>query len=247
MIRQKVIPTQTTVYAFIETITVTLQKEVDDMRLRNIPGADEAVQACPFVIDDPYSLRGKWTAYFEKQYPIHIEVGTGKGQFLFGQAKANPKVNYIGIERYTSVLFRAIQKFDERHDVKNIRFICIDAAELPEIFAPNEVSRIYLNFSDPWPKDRHAKRRLTSLDFLERYDKILSPDGTIEFKTDNRALFDFSLEEISVSPVWEVIQHTFDLHHTPEMALGNIMTEYEEKFSSIGNPICKLIAGRMPA
>ena len=215
------------------------------MRLRNIPGAGDVIDACPCVIHDPKALRGRWAACFEQEHPIHIEVGMGKGQFLFGQAKANPDINYIGIERYTSVLLRAIQKIDEDHPPKNIRFICMDAADLIDIFAQNEVSRIYLNFSDPWPKDRHARRRLTSADFLTRYDQILNPDGTIEFKTDNRHLFDFSLEEISVSPVWEVTQYTFDLHHTPEMCAGNIMTEYEEKFSSLGNPICKLVASRI--
>ena len=120
----------------------------------------------------------------------------------------------------------------------------MDAAELPEVFAPDEISRIYLNFSDPWPKDRHARRRLTSSEFLARYDRILTPDGSIEFKTDNRGLFDFSLEEIAASPIWKLTAYTFDLHHTPELCEGNIMTEYEEKFSSIGNPICKLIATR---
>ena len=215
------------------------------MRLRNIPGAGDVIDVCPYVIHDPAGWRGRWAKCFEEERTIHIEVGMGKGQFLFGLAEANPGINYIGIERYTSVLLRAIQKIDESRPIKNIRFICMDAADLTDIFAPDEVSRVYLNFSDPWPKDRHARRRLTSSEFLARYDQILTPDGTIEFKTDNRALFDFSLEEISVSPIWKVTQHTFDLHHTPEMFAGNIMTEYEEKFSSIGNPICKLIASRM--
>ena len=219
-------------------------KGIAHMRLRNIPGADEAVSACPYAIDNPASFRGRWAACFGQEHPIHIEVGMGKGQFLFGQAAANPKISYIGIERYTSVLLRAIQKIDDAHPPKNIRFICMDAADLTEIFAPGEVSRIYLNFSDPWPKDRHARRRLTSAAFLARYDQIVSTDGTIEFKTDNRPLFDFSLEEIGASPLWKVTQHTFDLHHTPEMVCGNIMTEYEEKFSAAGNPICKLIAAR---
>jgi tRNA (guanine-N7-)-methyltransferase len=214
------------------------------MRLRNIPEADAAVTACPYVIANPASLRGNWSDKFENENPIHIEVGMGKGQFLFGQANAHPDINYIGIERYTSVLFRAIQKIDHEHPPKNLLFICMDAAELPTVFAQDEISRIYLNFSDPWPKDRHAKRRLTSHEFLERYDKILRPSGTIEFKTDNQALFAFSLEEIAASPIWEVTAHTFDLHHTPELCAGNIMTEYEQKFSSKGNPICKLIAAR---
>ncbi len=212
------------------------------MRLRNIPGAEEAVAACPFVIHDPYSFRGRWAEIFGNERPIHIEVGMGKGQFLFGQAEANPNVNYIGIERYTSVLLRAIQKLDNENPPKNIRFLCVDAAELNDIFSENEISGIYLNFSDPWPKERHAHRRLTSDAFLARYDKILIPGGTIEFKTDNRALFDFSLEEIGVSHAFEVVQFTCDLHRTPQLCAGNIMTEYERKFSKLGKPICKLIA-----
>ncbi len=214
------------------------------MRLRNIPGADAAVAACPYVIEHPTDLRGHWDSRFETKQPIHIEVGMGKGQFLFGQAAAHPEINYIGIERYTSVLLRAIQKINLDEPPKNMLFICMDAAELPEVFAPDEIARIYLNFSDPWPKDRHARRRLTSSEFLSRYDQILAADGSIEFKTDNRALFDFSLDEIEHSAVWKLAAHTFDLHHTPELCEGNIMTEYEEKFSSMGNPICKLIATR---
>ena len=214
------------------------------MRLRNIPGADAAVAACPYVIEHPQDLRGHWDDRFETKQPIHIEVGMGKGQFLFGQAAAHPEINYIGIERYTSVLLRAIQKINPDEPPKNMLFICMDAAELPEVFAPDEIARIYLNFSDPWPKDRHARRRLTSSEFLARYDQILAADGSIEFKTDNRALFDFSLDEIEHAAVWKLAAHTFDLHHTPDLCEGNIMTEYEEKFSSMGNPICKLIATR---
>lgn len=125
----------------------------------------------------------------------------------------------------------------------NLRFLCQDAARLPEFFAPGEIDRIYLNFSDPWPKDRHAKRRLTSKTFLECYRQVLSPFGRIEFKTDNRSLFDFSLEEIRLAG-WNIDAHTSDLHKDPVMNKGNIMTEYEEKFSSLGNPIFKLIASR---
>ena len=121
---------------------------------------------------------------------------------------------------------------------------CIDAADVEEIFAPGEVDKIYLNFSDPWPKDRHAKRRLTSSAFLARYDKILKTDGHVEFKTDNKGLFDFSLEEIKVTAPWHIDAFTYDLHHDEALNAGNIMTEYEEKFSSIGNPICKVIFSR---
>ena len=141
-------------------------------------------------------------------------------------------------------MLRAIQKLDENDLPNNLLFLCIDAKELPDIFAADEIDRIYLNFSDPWPKDRHARRRLTSAEFLARYDQILQPTGTIEFKTDNRGLFDFSLDQIRESEIWKLDTYTFDLHQDADMNTGNVMTEYEEKFSSIGNPICKLIASR---
>ena len=130
----------------------------------------------------------------------------------------------------------------EELDITNICFIRMDAEEIEDVFAEEEVSKIYLNFSDPWPKDRHAKRRLTSRQFLGRYDKILKKDGVIEFKTDNRPLFDFSLEEVPEAG-WKLVEHTFDLHNS-DMAEGNVMTEYEEKFSSMGNPIHKMIINR---
>ena len=213
------------------------------MRLRNIPGADEVVSNSPFCIQNPIENKGNWSTYFGNTNPIHIEIGMGKGRFIMDLAALNPNINYIGIERYTSVLLRAVQKMEE-NPLPNVRFLCIDAATLPEIFASGEVNRIYLNFSDPWPKDRHARRRLTSSDFLDRYDQFLAKDGRIEFKTDNVDLFKFSLEEIENSPVWHIDVHTFDLHEDPMLNYGNIMTQYEEKFSSKGNPICKLIASR---
>ena len=213
------------------------------MRLRNIPGADEVISNSAFCILNPIKLKGKWHEFFGNTNPIHIEVGMGKGRFLMDLARQNPQINYIGIERYTSVLLRAVQKIDE-DPLDNVHFLCIDAATLPEIFDHNEVDRIYLNFSDPWPKDRHAKRRLTSREFLARYNEILTADGRIEFKTDNQDLFTFSLEEIEASELWHLDASTRDLHHDPKMNQGNIMTEYEEKFSSKGNPICKLIASR---
>ena len=213
------------------------------MRLRNIPGADEVIANSPICIQNPTEYRGKWQQLFGNTNPIHIEIGMGKGRFLMVLAALNPEINYIGIERYTSVLLRAVQKMDESQ-LPNVRFLCIDAATLPEVFAKDEVNRIYLNFSDPWPKDRHARRRLTSNDFLQRYDQILAQDGRIEFKTDNRGLFDFSVEEIENSPIWKLQVKTYDLHDDPMLNFGNIMTEYEEKFSSKGNPICKLIATR---
>lgn len=210
------------------------------MRLRNIKGADEAVAASPFVIHEEETRSGTWRKIFDNERPIHIEIGMGKGRFLMDLARQNPEINYIGIERYSSVLLRALQKMEEA-PLSNLYFICMDAGRLPEVFAPGEVDRIYLNFSDPWPKDRHAKRRLTSSTHLEYYKAALSPSGQLEFKTDNETLFDFSLESIQDSG-WTLLACTRDLHKDPSMNEGNIMTEYEEKFSSLGNPIYKLIA-----
>ena len=216
------------------------------MRLRNIPRAESVLEACKEVVKNPESLCGHWNQEFQNERPLHIEIGMGKGQFLLTLAAENPQINYVGIERYSSVLLRAVEKFQELEAEgkapANIRFICMDANDLPTVFAPAEVSRIYLNFSDPWPKDRHAKRRLTSREFLARYSQILPDGAVVEFKTDNKGLFEFSLEEVNESEGWELLAHTFDLHHQEDMMEGNVMTEYEEKFSSMGNPICKLIA-----
>ena len=204
------------------------------MRLRNIPRAESVLEACKEVVKDPESLRGDWNQTFKKEQPLHIAQ--------------NPQINYIGIERYSSVLLRAVEKFQELEAEgkapANIRFICMDANDLPTVFAPAEVSRIYLNFSDPWPKARHARRRLTSNEFFKLYDQVLTADGTVEFKTDNRPLFDFSVEELETSELFVLDQLSYDLHNDSTMNQGNIMTEYEAKFSSMGNPICKLIAKR---
>lgn len=215
------------------------------MRLRNIPRAQEEIDASPVAIKDEKNHRGKWAEVFGNEHPIHIEIGMGKGQFILELAKRNPEINYIGIERYSSVLLRALEKFstEEYEELQNIRFICMDAAELDEIFASEEVEKIYLNFSDPWPKARHARRRLTSTRFLSVYEKVLVEEGVVEFKTDNRPLFEFSLEQVEEAG-WELKAHTFDLHNNKEMNDGNIMTEYEAKFSAMGNPIHKLVAAR---
>ena len=180
------------------------------MRLRNIPRADDTLQAHFTVIKNPKEFRGNWTSVFGNDRPIRIEIGMGKGRFLLNMAKTYPNINFIGIERYSSVLLRAVEKFDteEFSDLPNIRFVCMDARELPEVFAESEVDRIYLNFSDPWPKDRHAKRRLTSEGFLNLYNTILSADGYIQFKTDNRDLFDFSVETAENSPIWNIKELT---------------------------------------
>jgi tRNA (guanine-N7-)-methyltransferase len=212
------------------------------MRLRNIPGAAEAVAAHHACVTADETLAGRWQELFGNSRPIRMEIGMGKGRFLMTLAEQNPSVNYIGVERYCSVLYRAIQKYDE-NPLPNLRFLCIDAAAVDTLFAPGEIDRIYLNFSDPWPKDRHAKRRLTSQAFLSRYDRILKPEGTIEFKTDNQDLFSWSLEQLSPAG-WQLDAATRDLHHDPVLNKGNIMTEYEQKFSAAGNPICKMIISR---
>lgn len=213
------------------------------MRLRNIPRADEIIAKSSYVIQDGKTVRGAWKQAFGNDHPIHIEVGMGKGRFITQLAFDHPEINYVGIERYSSVLLRALEKRETMTELQNLFFLCIDARELPEIFGENEVERIYLNFSDPWPKDRHAKRRLPSREFLSRYDKILVPEGTVEFKTDNRGLFDFALEEVEPAG-WKLNTCTFDLHHDADLSQGNVMTEYEEKFSALGNPIHKMIVSR---
>lgn len=214
------------------------------MRLRNIPGSKEAIAQSVHVIQNPEESKGNWKKVFGNQNPVRIEVGMGKGRFIMDMARLNPEYNYIGIEMYDSVLLRAVQKLEQSDEnLPNLYFIRMDARNLPEVFGKEEVDRIYLNFSDPWPKDRHAKRRLTSRQFLERYDQILTKEGQVEFKTDNRPLFEFSLEEIQATG-WKLLAHTFDLYHDEDMIKGNVMTEYEEKFSSAGNPIHKLIAVR---
>ena len=211
------------------------------MRLRNVPGARETIIENQFSIQEPEQKKGKWAEVFGNDHPIHIEVGMGKGQFIIEMARRNPEVNYIGIEKYSSVLVRAVEKLED-FEQDNLRLIRMDAENIEEVFDEDEVDRIYLNFSDPWPKDRHAKRRLTSTRFLERYDNILTPEGRVMFKTDNKDLFDFSLEQVEEAG-WILENHTYDLHHS-EYNEGNVMTEYEEKFSAKGNPICRLVAYR---
>lgn len=212
------------------------------MRLRNIKGSKEYIASSPFVIQTPQDYKGKWRELFQNDAPLHIEIGMGKGQFIHQLASENPDINYIGIEKFSSVLYRALKKREET-DLDNLFFLRIDAEIIDEVFDTNEVDRIYLNFSDPWPKDRHAKRRLTSPDFLNHYHNILSPAGEIMFKTDNRPLFDYSVETISETKPWKLKDVTYDLHHS-EFLEGNIMTEYESRFVSLGYPIHRLVAFR---
>ena len=210
------------------------------MRLRNVPGSREFIEDNKYAIKDPESYYGKWRELFGKDITakLHIEIGMGKGKFIQQIATVNPDISYVGIEKFSSVLIRALEKRPEL-ETDNLYFLRFDAENITSIFSEGEVDRIYLNFSDPWPKDRHAKRRLTSVQFLERYKSILAPEGEIMFKTDNKVLFDFSLEQAKLAG-WNIVEYTYDLHNSP-MNEGNIMTEYEERFSSMGTPICKMI------
>lgn len=215
------------------------------MRLRNVTGSREVIAESPYVVQEELAPRcpGRWREMFGNGNSIHIEIGMGKGKFIHTMAKEHTDINYVGIEKYSSVLIRAVRKM-EAEALPNLKFLRMDAEDIAKVFGAGEVDRIYLNFSDPWPKARHAARRLTSQEFLSRYEKILTEDGFIEFKTDNRLLFDFSITEIKACPFFQITACTYDLHGDPNMNQGNVMTEYEEKFSSQGNPIYKLVAGR---
>lgn len=209
------------------------------MRVRNRPGAAEMLAAHPnFVISDPTLWKGKWNELFGNDHPIHIEIGMGKGQFITGMAKAHPEINYIGVEMQVSVVSIALDKLIEQ-PLPNLKLLHVDGSALTEYFADSEVDQIYLNFSDPWPKKRHEKRRLTYKTFLAVDERILRPNGEIHFKTDNQGLFEYSLASFSqygmiLKQVW------LDLHQS--QFEGNIMTEYEEKFSSKGQRIYRVEA-----
>lgn len=207
------------------------------MRLRNKPWAKDALAAHPeMVIQDPAQWKGRWHERFGNNNPIHIEIGSGKGQFVSGMARQNPNINYIGIEIQESVLVVALEKALAA-DVPNLQLLHVNGGQVTDYFEDGEVAQIYLNFSDPWPKKRHAKRRLTHESFLVGYEKVLPPFGELHFKTDNRGLFEYSLASFSqfglvLKQVW------LDLHQVE--FLGNVMTEYEEKFSAKGHPIYRV-------
>lgn len=214
------------------------------MRLRRKPWIDTAIlDYADFVTPlggDWKVFAGAWTEAFGRTAPLHVEIGVGKGDFLTELAARNPDVNYVGLEAQQGVLYFAARKAAAR-ELKNVRLLVFDAAHLTELFAPAEVDRIYLNFSDPWPKARHAKRRLTSELFLARYAAVLKADGEIHFKTDNTGLFDYSLETMEREG-WQLSRVTHDLHACGEE--DNIMTEYERKFSARGAKIGRVVARR---
>ncbi|WP_226656203.1 tRNA (guanosine(46)-N7)-methyltransferase TrmB [Pseudalkalibacillus hwajinpoensis] len=204
------------------------------MRQRNKPWAADMFAENPqFVPTNPIERKGNWKDVFQNDHPIHLEVGTGKGQFIIGMAKQNPDVNFIGLELSSSVMVSALEKLIEE-DVPNVRLLNENAQDLQSLFEENEVSRIYLNFSDPWPKNRHEKRRLTYKTFLDLYRVVMSPTGEVHFKTDNQGLFEYSLHSFSAYGM-TLNQVSLDLH-TSDME-DNVMTEYEEKFSSKGSRI----------
>ncbi|OES44116.1 tRNA (guanosine(46)-N7)-methyltransferase TrmB [Domibacillus iocasae] len=213
------------------------------MRLRNKPWAREKINAYPqYITPQPEGAKGRWNEIFGNDNPIHIEVGTGKGQFVTGMAKQNPHINYIGIEMYESVIITALDRLIEA-DLPNLKLLDVDGAELINYFEKGEVSRVYLNFSDPWPKTRHAKRRLTYKTFLSLYESIMPDEGEIHFKTDNQGLFEFSLK--SFSEYGMLLNFvSLDLHNSGYE--GNVMTEYEEKFSAKGQRIYRSEAKFQP-
>jgi tRNA (guanine-N7-)-methyltransferase len=209
------------------------------MRLRNKPWADERLSQYPnYVIAEPTSHKGQWSQVFGNEHPLFIEVGTGKGRFITEMAKAHPDINFIGIEVFKSVIVSALDLLIEA-ELPNLKLLNADALNLRDYFAKGEVDRVYLNFSDPWPKTRHAKRRLTYKSFLSIYEDILPNQGEIHFKTDNQGLFESSLLSISEYNM-RLTFVSLDLHNSSFE--GNIMTEYEEKFSNKGNRIYRLEA-----
>ncbi|MEG0073985.1 MAG: tRNA (guanosine(46)-N7)-methyltransferase TrmB [Clostridia bacterium] len=213
------------------------------MRMRNNPKADEILASNKdLIILNPEENKGKWNEVFGNNNEIHIEIGMGKGDYISNKALQNKNINYIGIELSKSVVVVAINKFrafqEEKQDkVPNLRIMSVDAAKLGDIFNKNEVDKIYLNFSDPWPRKKHAKRRLTFKTFLDVYKEIEIENGVVEFKTDNRGLFEYSIESMNNYGM-KFEQIFLDLHKTEE---ENIMTEYERKFSEFG-PIYKMVA-----
>lgn len=203
------------------------------MRRRNVKNAHERLVSNPHVfVETPTDLIGKWHELFDNNNPIHLEIGMGKGDFIIEHAKRNPNINYVGLEKYESVLIQAVDKA-KKLNLSNLKLVCFDATDIDKIFTKDEIDKIYLNFSDPWPKYRHTKRRLTSSYFLGKYREICKKPCLIEFKTDNRGLFEYSLMSLNENN-WKFIDLTFDLHAREE---DIIMTEYEKKFHSMGHNI----------
>ena len=208
----------------------------DIMRLRNVKNKQQIMDNSSYLVKNPESYRGIWKEYFHNAHPIHIEIGTGKGNFIIQMAMKYPDINFIGIEKYDSVIARALEKMPE--GLSNLCMVRMDALHITQVFH-HEIETIYLNFSDPWPKCRQAKRRLTSNVFLEQYESIFSNDAHIIQKTDNQGLFEYSLCSLSQYG-YKFLELSLDLHHS--MVEENVMTEYEEKFSRKGQAIFYVVS-----
>lgn len=209
------------------------------MRLRYVKDGLERLKKHCRVISEAEKYKGNWSKLFGNDKPIHVEFGSGRGGFIVEMAKRNPDINYLAFERNSKVIIRGINKLPEDSGT-NFYFVHSDIRKIEDIFKTNEVARVYLNFSDPWPKKRHEKRRLTYRRFLKLYEKILVVGGELHFKTDNVGLFEFSIEELKEMD-WKICLMTKNLHGS-KYAQGNVMTEYEEKFVKRGKGINKLIA-----
>ena len=197
------------------------------MRLKNVPGAREKIELSKYFVNNPSEYKGNFNKLFKNNNPIHIEIGMGKGSFIVGMAKKYPEINFIGIEKYDSVLVRACEKLEEE-ELPNLYLISMDATDILNVF-DKEITTIYLNFSDPWPKNRHANRRLSSKLFLDKYKQISKENTHIIMKTDNRKLFEFSLQTFSENDfIFNDI--SLDLHSDEDKVKDNVMTEYEKKF-----------------
>ena len=207
------------------------------MRIRKKPWAESELANNSRVIQDAKEKKGKWFAFFGNNNPIYVEIGCGKGGFITKNAQAYPHINFVGIERQESVVAVAARKTDEA--LPNLALVWENARNLSELFEVGEFQRLYLNFSDPWPKKRMYKRRLTYREFLQEYHSAMGEEAEIHFKTDNRNLFEFSLNEFCADD-WKLSQISLDLHNSE--IEDNIMTEYEEKFSAQGMPIYRLEA-----
>ena len=206
------------------------------MRLKKVPGALERIEASDYVIKDGKEYFGKYETLFEKKQPIHIEIGMGKGKFITEMAQLHPEINYIGIEKFDSVLIRALEKQEEM-ELSNLKLMRLDAEMIDEVFN-HEIDRIYLNFSDPWPNKRHAKRRLTSKEFLKAYDSIFKTTKEIIMKTDNRKLFEYSIMSFT-NYGYQIEEISLNLYD--DDIKKNVATEYETKFHNLGYPIYRIV------
>ena len=201
------------------------------MRLRNVKGALDIIEASPYIIKNPKDYKGKFKTLFDNKNPLYLEIGIGKGNFIINMAKKYPHINFIGIEMFDSIMVRTVQKLEEE-EIPNLKLIKMDATNIEDVFN-EEIDVLYLNFSDPWPKTRHEHRRLTSERFLKRYDSIFKNNKIIIQKTDNRKLFEYSLKSFT-DYNYKIEELSLDLHKDN---YDNVLTEYEEKFSSMGYPI----------